>query len=113
MVNRYYICDSCDYIFMVPQPMHEALLKKCPRCKKHQLYQDLTNIHTFVYQEPKTLGHQADRNTDRMSKYELETKTKKKKRKNAPWYNPEGKDLSKELKDVDTKEKAQKYIMGG
>ena len=62
---------------VVKQNMHDPLKKKCPECGKLKLYQDLTGQHTFVYQECKTLGHQAERNTERMGKYELESKRKK------------------------------------
>lgn len=140
MVNRYYVCDACDYAFVVQQELHdETRLKKCPSCGKHKLYQDLTGQHTFVYGEPKTLHHQAARNTERAGRYQLESEQQKIKRANQaaalskakkaglvpetaeelppvknPWYNPEGKDLTKELKGVLTsKEKMKKYILDG
>jgi predicted ATP-dependent serine protease len=74
MVNRYYVCDACDYSFCVKQELHDdKRLKRCPQCKKHKLYQDLTGQHTFIYSEPQTLGHQAARNTERAGKYQLES----------------------------------------
>lgn len=117
MINRYYICDECDHSFVVKQNLHDPLKKKCPNCGKHKLYQDLTGQHTFVYQECKTLGHQAERNTERMGKYDLEERRRKdkfnKKKKKPTWYNPEGKSLEKELKNINTPEKQHKYIMEG
>jgi putative FmdB family regulatory protein len=116
-INRYYICDACDHHFELLQDRDEPLKQKCPKCKKNKLYQDLTGQHSFVYQEPKTVGHLADRNTAKMGKYELETKRSKhkkvRKEGHKTWYNPEGKDLPKTLNDIDTVPKAQKYIMTG
>lgn len=117
---RTYICDNCEYEFSISQKMHDPLKKICPQCRKHKLYQDLTDQHTFVYQDPKTLGHQAERNTERMGKYDLEDRRKRdskvneqKRDKKKSWYNKEGKDLSSELSSLNTTEKKHKYIMEG
>lgn len=117
MINRGYICDDCGYSFEVQQNMNEPLKKKCPRCGKMKLYQDLIGQHSFVYQEPSTLGHLGDRNRDRVGKYELEkiehSRQRNKKKKPATWYNPDNKDLPNELRHLDTPEKKQKYILKG
>lgn len=140
MINRYYVCDACDYHLVVQQELHdEKRRKKCPNCKKNKLYQDLTGQHTFVYQEPKTIGHLAARNTEQAGKYEIQSKQRqmdadrnKSKLELAkksgivaedatelpeapkPWFNPTGADLNKELKTVlSSPEKAQKYVMTG
>jgi len=118
-MNRYYICDNCDYHWIVEQKMADPLKKKCPECGKMKLYQDLTGQHTFVYQEPKTLGHLAERNNKKFGKYTLEEKrnehgaAKRLKKKRKPWYNKEGKDLTQELSSLNTPEKKHKYIMDG
>lgn len=116
-INRYYICDACDYHFEVEQDRDAPLKKKCPECGKHELYQDLTGQHAFIYQEPKTVGHLAERNTERAGKYELESARSKhrkvKKEKPKTWYNPDGQDLKKDLSDLNTVQKKQKYIMTG
>lgn len=116
-INRYYICDACDHHFMISQERDEPLKKRCPACKKNKLYQDLTGQHTMVYQEPKTLGHLAERNTERAGKYELENarnKPNKIKKSGKPtWYNPDAQNLPKTLSDLDTVKKKQKYIMTG
>ena len=81
MINRYYICDNCDYHLVVRQELHDdTRLKKCPSCNKNKLYQDLTGQHTFIYQEPTTVGHLAHRNSERAGKYELESKRKEAKK---------------------------------
>jgi putative FmdB family regulatory protein len=119
MVTRYYICDNCDHHMVIQQKMNDPLKKKCPECGKLKLYQDLTGQHTFVYQDCKTLGHQAQRNTERMGKYDLESKRKKDseakkfKKKRSTWYNKEGADLKQGLKHLNTPEKKHRYIMEG
>lgn len=119
MVTRYYICDNCDHYFSIQQPMHDSLKKKCPECGKYKLYQDLTGQHGYVYQEPNTIGHQADRNTSKLGKYERDTKDHEHKAgisqlpKKKSWYNPEGKNLKQELKHLDTKQKKIDYIKSG
>lgn len=117
MVNRYYICDNCNNRFILKQHINDPVRKKCFDCGKMALYQDLTGQHTFVYQEPTTFGHAAERNTERAGPYELEhARSKmpsKKPRPDPPWYNSEGKNLTKELAHLDTEEKQQNYIMKG
>lgn len=111
---------------VVKQKMHAKLKRKCPECGKYKLYQDLSGQHTFIYQEPKTLGHQASRNTERMGKYDLEERRQKdakveqaKKQSKKSWYNPDGTNLKNELAHLSegTKEevaaKKHKYIMEG
>ena len=119
MITRYYICDNCDHHMVVEQPMDEPLKKKCPECKKHKLYQDLSGQHSFVYQDPKTLGHLASRNTKRMGKYDLEMRRKKDEERNKlkkrkpKWYNKEGENLPQKLSHLTTPEKKHRYIMEG
>ena len=102
---------------MVQQKMEAPLKRKCPECGKSELYQDLSGQHTFVYQELKTLGHLAERKTERAGKYELQSIRKKnpkvKSEGESKWYNPDKKDLTKELANLDTPEKKQDYIMKG
>ena len=115
-INRYYICDNCDHHFIKKQNINDELVKKCPKCRKHAVYQDLTGQHTFVYGEPTTVGHAAERNTAKAGKYELEAARSQmpdKKKKVTPWYNPDGKDLPNELSHLDTNEKRQNYIFKG
>lgn len=117
---RTYICDNCEHEFSISQGMHDPLKKKCPKCSKHTLYQDLKGQYTSVKQEPKTLGHLANRNREKMGTYELESKEqeanriqKLKNKKNKTWYNPEGKNLKKELKHLKTNKEKMNYIMTG
>jgi putative FmdB family regulatory protein len=73
VVNRGYICDSCDYTFEVQQSMHEQILKKCPQCERLTLYQDLRGqYHAMV--NTVTLGQLAEKNTKKMGRYEFQAK---------------------------------------
>lgn len=134
-INRGYICDACDYYFEIVQERDETLLKRCPKCRKHKLYQDLSGQHAIIIGEPTTLIHQADRNTKNFGKYELEDKKKKdafeqKKMRKKPliekglipedalekerkpaWYGELPKTKEKEI--MSDKTKAKKYIQEG
>jgi len=119
-MRRVYICDNCCHEFeFIHNSIHDPLKKKCPECGKIKLYQDLTGQSTFIYQEPKTIAHQAHRNTERMGAYELQEKRdkdntvqKEKQENRKRWYNPEGKDLKKSLSDLKTPKQKKDYILG-
>lgn len=138
MITRHYICDNCQEEFVVQESIKKAPRKKCPSCRKMKLYQDLTGGQSpIIVREPTTLGQQAERNTKAMGKWGLEAQRRKDKQKyqerklnslkklgkipedateiegHGPWYNPDGVNLSKKLKDIDTNEKATKYILEG
>ena len=133
-----YQCDNCDHNFEIQQGMEDKPKKRCPQCHKMKLYRVVSLLYVSVKQEPKTLGHAAQRNTEEMGKYELQAKRQQmkmskdkpkleslKKRgilpqnatelpeRQKPWYNPEGTDLTKELKTVNTPEKKKEYILEG
>lgn len=68
-VNRYYICDSCDFSFCIKQEINQKLRKKCPSCGKHKLYQDLTEQHVYCHNIT-TLGQLGRQNWKKMGTYE-------------------------------------------
>lgn len=78
MPNREYICDNCDHSYETWQPLHEKLHKKCPKCKKNKLYQNLLGIMGNV-NEPKTLGQLADLNTKKLGAYGLQERERREK----------------------------------
>jgi putative FmdB family regulatory protein len=78
MPNREYICDNCEHSYEVYQPLHEELHKKCPKCKKNKLYQNLQGI-TGQIKEVKTLGQFAERQNKKLGKYGLEKRIKEEK----------------------------------
>lgn len=112
-VQRYYICDKeeCGYTFDLPQKTDEKRLKKCPKCKKMSLYQDLSGAYFAITKEPTTVGHLADRNTKKMGKYELESK----RMKDGLDEQVQKREKRQKLKKLSsfTKEQKIKYIQDG
>lgn len=139
MVTRHYICDNCNEEFILQESIKKTPRKKCPHCGKMKLYQDLTGSQVpIITREPTTVIQQAERNTKAMGKWALEEQRRKDKARlqkgkleylkrtgavkedatelptNKTWYNPDGKDLSKELKSkIKNKKDATKYIIEG
>ena len=110
-------CEACDFTFELDKPIADDFPLRCPECHKHKLYQDYSVPYFAIRQSPKTLGHLAERNSEKMGKYLLEDKRahnrRIKKEGGASWYNADKKNLPQELSHLDTIEKKQKYIMGG
>lgn len=71
MPTYQYRCDFCSHEFEIKQKYDDKPKKRCPKCKSHKLYR-VYSAYVAVRNEPKTLGHLADRNTQKMGKYELE-----------------------------------------
>lgn len=139
MITRYYICDNCDHQFIAEESIKKTPRKKCPECNKMKLYQDLTGGQPpIITREPTTVIQQAERNTKAMGKWALEEQRRKDKARmqkgkleymkktgmvnedateipeHKPWYNADGKNLSKELKSkIKTNKDATKYILEG
>ena len=137
-VSRHYICDKCDHEFLAQESIKKAPRRKCPACNKMSLCQNLTGGQPpIVKREATTIGQLAERNSKAMGKFGVAEQTRKdkeqySKRKNEylkkqginqtveeikaekTWYNPDGKDLKKDLKDVvASPDKAKKYILTG
>lgn len=72
-----YECRHCEHTLEVKQKMDDKPLKKCPSCKKHKLFLVVTGgAYQFIYGEPTTVQHQADRNTKKMGTHEYEARIK-------------------------------------
>ena len=67
--------EECQFLFEVEQSaVDKKRLKKCPMCKKYALERILLEAPIgFVTQEPATILQQAERNTKKLGKYELES----------------------------------------
>ena len=74
-----YKCSSCEHSFEIVQSMKDKQKRKCPSCKKPNLKKVLGTPMVFVKGEPQTIGHWADRNTQKMGHYELGDKEGKRK----------------------------------
>lgn len=126
-----FACDKCEIFWeesILFSEFDEKTKKlKCPSCKskkKVRQYLEGKDVYGMVYQEPKTLGHQAERNTARMSKYELESKIEQdkvhqlaeRKKKYQPWYGSMDKNVRKKIQNAsgETKDKMiKKYVSKG
>ena len=112
-----YVCKACNYTFDNYETFqqHDKPKKRCPQCKKHQLNTDCSNVYVSIKHQPKTVYHQAIRNTEKMGKYELEAKREKgKKKKKKPREIPFWRDgdVKPELLTA-TRAETQKYIEKG
>lgn len=84
-------CEPCAYYTEISQSMFSPSLLECPICGQETLKKVFLNPpHISVRGEVTTIGQMADRNTEKMGKYEREDKTKKDKN---------GKGLTKEQKE--------------
>lgn len=110
MPNYEYRCDQCGHNFEIKQKYEDKPKKKCPECKAHKLYR-VYSAYAFILGEPKTVGHLADRNTQKMGKYELEAARSKLR----PTERPESKAKRKKLRKLGslTPEQKTKYIEKG
>lgn len=71
-----YRCQNCGDKTETPQAYFSTPLTFCKVCKTEGLERLLSLGTIAVKQEPKTLGHQAYRNTETMSTWELESRVK-------------------------------------
>ena len=70
-----YECSEGGYYEEVFQKFSEKPLVRCPQCKKHKFRRVILSApHISVKGEPATIQHLADRNTQKMGRYELESK---------------------------------------
>ena len=70
-----YECSECGYYKEVFQKFSEKPLIRCPQCKKHKFRRVILGApHISVKGEPSTIQHLADRNTQKLGKYELQDK---------------------------------------
>lgn len=122
-----YRCSECEHKFEVVQSIKSKPLVDCPECHLLGLERVISGgLGSFMQQDPKTLGHLAERNTNKMGKYELQEKRKYQEESgNAahakaleeagvikdykPFYGKPTKDISK----LKTRAQQQKYILEG
>ena len=68
-------CEKCAYYTEIFQKHTDPSTHECPHCGKETLSKVYINPPAmFVRGEAKTIGQMADRNTQKMGKYELEDK---------------------------------------
>jgi putative FmdB family regulatory protein len=72
-----YRCNECGHELEVRQSFKDEALVDCPSCKMAELERVISGgLGSFMRKDPTTLGHQAERNTSKMGKYELQEKRK-------------------------------------
>lgn len=65
-VRRDYVCTECSYIFEHQhKSVSDKLKKRCPNCgkKKLETYFGNYQVTGYVYNDPTTFQHQAERNS--------------------------------------------------
>ena len=73
-----YECGQCNHSFSIVQSIKDDELKRCPECNKNHLQRVILSPPlVFIKGEPTTIGQLADRNTQKMGRYELENKRNK------------------------------------
>ena len=71
-------CEKCAYYTEIKQGFHDPSTHICPHCDKPTLVKVFINApEMFVRGEPNSIGHLADRNTQKMGKYELQDRQQK------------------------------------
>tara|TARA_R110000824_G_scaffold98136_1_gene234269 strand:- start:54 stop:395 length:342 start_codon:yes stop_codon:yes gene_type:complete len=70
-------CQECTYYTEIKQKFNDPSTHTCPHCERDTLVKVFINPPAMIVRgEPTTIGHQADRNTQNMGKYELQDKQK-------------------------------------
>lgn len=109
-----YACSGCGHSFEIVQPMKDKTKRKCPSCKKTKLKRVIGTPMVFIKGEPQTVGHQAERNTEKMGRYELGDKEGKRKEssKKEQSFLGSGPASPRQIRKM-TSEQKKKYIEKG
>ena len=126
---KIYLCDSCkQYSEFEDKAFKDRV--RCPYCKKNKLIlkrvstgklseESKTNqtTHIHIYQEPKTLGHLAKKNAEKMGKYERQetdpTYHKRKElKKDAPWWRQGTTEIDPKLSNMN-RDQMRRYVRTG
>jgi putative FmdB family regulatory protein len=142
MITYEYECRDCEYGFEIMQKHDDEPLVKCPECGKNELFKVISGgAYAFVYGEPTTVGHLAERNSKHFGNSQVESLEQKHKergieakkrvfeemkasgkvpqgakmpeKKAEPWYGKMDPSKKKEIQDNPTEEKIKKYVMEG
>lgn len=113
MPEYLYRCDKCGAETLEHQSIKDEAYTDCVFCETEgALYRVIHATDLSIKSEPKTLGHLASRNTDKMSSMERSEKFREKPKKDtSTWYNPSGK-VNHQLPTLNESQK-RKYIETG
>jgi putative FmdB family regulatory protein len=71
-------CEPCAYYTEIFQHVNDPNVHQCPVCEQQTLKKIFISPPLgFVRGEARTIGHQAERNTEKMGHYELQDKRAK------------------------------------
>ena len=71
-------CESCAYYTEIKQGFNDPSTLKCPHCGQNSLVKVFINPPAIsVRGEPTTIGHLAERNTQKMGNMKYKTRTEK------------------------------------
>lgn len=122
MIDYEYKCNNCLYEYIVQQRISEYKFNDlCPHCQLHTAERILSEPLAVFDGNVKSLGMQAEINTRRMGKYELESRREADKKSNKaansaltgekPFYNTNDV-TAKQIQKMDKKQ-VNKFIMEG
>lgn len=109
-----YKCSGCSHSFEIVQSMKARQKRKCPECKESKLKKVLGIPLVFVKGEPQSIGHRAERNTEKMGSYELSEKREleNKSKKSEPWWRKDSKYSNDQIKNMSESQR-KNFIEGG
>ena len=106
-------CQKCAYYTEITQRMEAPSKHECPHCGEKSLVKILINPPAvFVRGEATTMGQLADRNTEKMGKYELQDKMQKDCMNIYGGCKKEKRDLHKKINSMTPQQKL-KWIQNG
>ncbi len=77
MPNYDYKCEACEHQFEKWQSFKEDELTQCPECKQEKLRRLFGIPFVYTKGEAKTIGQQAERNSQKMGRAEVEEREAK------------------------------------
>ncbi len=80
MITYHNKCTNCSHEFDIQKSIKEKFNNFCPECKQETLERVIHSPISFVREDitdKTTLGRLADKNTNKMGKYELQEKREK------------------------------------
>lgn len=82
MITYDFACKNCELIYEVNQSIKDSLPIACAFCEESEGFEQIYSIPTFfVKAQPNNVGWQAEVNTKRMGKDEIEERVAKKREK--------------------------------
>ena len=108
-----YECSSCGHKMSdIYQQFSDKPLKKCENCKKSSLERVVFVPHVFVRGEPSTIGHLAERNSERIGKSKVHDMTMQDKESKKESLSEAKKEMRSKINSMNQAQK-RRYIEDG